>query len=203
MRRKKMLVIFSLYSRHGLQDSQRDDGEDQDVGDDKYQLWRWTQLKRLEVSGRWRWIQFPGSTKFFLKLFSPAFLISPPCWIIMKANTLIRVATWNTGFEESLKKVNVFHLKAISHHVGVSQRLPIQPVHEKVVEGRPETELHSAAFSFSAWNRSPQTWPEGGGAWQTFAWRKCPAKKEWKHETAKKEAWPGQMFSTSLRAALQ
>ena len=99
--------------------------------------------------------------------------------------------------------VKATHLKAISHYVGVSQRLPVQPVHEKVVEGRPETELHSAAFSFSAWNRSPQTWPEGGGAWQTFAWRKCPAKKEWKHETAKKEAWPGQMFSTSLRAALQ
>ena len=75
--------------------------------------------------------------------------------------------------------VKAFYLKAISHYVGVSQRLSVQPVHEKVIKGRPETELHSTAFSFSAWNRSPQTWPGGGGASQTFAWRKCPAKKKW------------------------
>ena len=41
------MFVFSLYSRDGLQDSQWDNGEDQDVGDYKYQLWRWAQLKTL------------------------------------------------------------------------------------------------------------------------------------------------------------
>ena len=44
------MFVFSLYSRDGLQDSQWYNGEDQDVGDYKYQLWRGTQLKTLVES---------------------------------------------------------------------------------------------------------------------------------------------------------
>ena len=72
-------------------------------------------------------------TKFFQKLETPAFLISPPCWMIMKEKTLRRVATWDQKIWEQTVCdlpqnmsaiiaaitiiIIIIYLKAVSHHV--------------------------------------------------------------------------------------